>query len=30
MSDIEKKYPLTSQVKEAMATIKRGVDTLLI
>ena len=30
MSDIEKKYPVTSEVKEAMATIKRGVDTLLI
>lgn len=30
MSDIEKKYPVTSEVKEAMVTIKRGVDTLLI
>ena len=30
MSDIEKKYPVTSEVKEPMATIKRGVDTLLI
>lgn len=30
MSDTEKKYPVTPEVKEAMATIKRGVDTLLI
>ena len=30
MSETEQKYPVTEQVKEAMATIKRGVDTLLI
>ncbi len=30
MSEIEKKYPVTEEVREAMATIKRGVDTLLI
>ena len=30
MTEIEKKYPVTAEVKEAMATIKRGVDTLLI
>ncbi len=30
MTEIEKKYPVTSEVKEAMETIKRGVDTLLI
>ena len=30
MSDIEKKYPVTSEVKDSMATIKRGVDTRLI
>ncbi len=30
MSENEKKYPVTAEVKAAMATIKRGVDTLLI
>lgn len=30
MTETEKKYPLTAEVKQAMATIKRGVDTLLI
>lgn len=30
MSDCEKKYPVTEDVKAALATIKRGVDTLLI
>lgn len=30
MSDCEKKYPVTEGVKAALATIKRGVDTLLI
>ena len=30
MTETEKKYPVTAEVKEAMATIKRGVDTLLI
>ncbi len=30
MSEHEKKYPVTAEVKAAMATIKRGVDTLLI
>lgn len=30
MTEIGKKYPVTSEVKEAMETIKRGVDTLLI
>ena len=30
MTEIEKKYPVTAEVREAMATIKRGVDTLLI
>ena len=30
MTETEKKYPVTAEVKQAMATIKRGVDTLLI
>ena len=30
MSESEKKYPVTAQVKEALETIKRGVDTLLV
>lgn len=30
MSDCEKKYPVTEDVKAALVTIKRGVDTLLI
>lgn len=30
MTDCEKKYPVTEDVKAALATIKRGVDTLLI
>lgn len=30
MSETEKKFPVTAQVKEALETIKRGVDTLLI
>ena len=30
MNELEKKYPVTDEVREAMATIKRGVDTLLI
>lgn len=30
MTENEKKYPVTAEVKAAMATIKRGVDTLLI
>ncbi len=30
MSETEKKYPVTAEVKEALATIKRGVDTLLV
>ncbi len=30
MSESEKKFPVTPEVKEALATIKRGVDTLLV
>ncbi len=30
MTETEKKYLVTAEVKQAMATIKRGVDTLLI
>ena len=26
----EKKYPVTPEITEAMATIRRGVDTLLL
>lgn len=30
MSESEEKFPVTPEVKEALATVKRGVDTLLI